>query len=45
MSSAHYAKTVLYRDLGLFSEPIDQRKRKSQLEEIDKLAENLKLQI
>ena len=28
LKPAHYAKALLYRDLGLFTEPVDQRKRK-----------------
>lgn len=27
MSPGEYAKAVLYRDLGVFNEPLDQRKR------------------
>jgi len=28
MEPAQYAKCVLYRDLGLFQEPVDQRRRR-----------------
>jgi hypothetical protein len=40
MSPGEYAKAVLYRDLGVFNEPLDQRKRSYRQRKAREEAEN-----